>query len=123
MPISWYLNNSDNPNMACNEDYDILSEARDRNDVFKIAHDLRNSSAILDFRAKLDEILTTNPNKLFELHSNISKVCSDLFNQLGLKRSKDRNFSFGLKVISVYKIIFKHYSQKTSSRFIISSMI
>jgi uncharacterized protein len=25
MPISWYLNDSDNPNMACNKDYDFYS--------------------------------------------------------------------------------------------------
>jgi len=25
MPISWYLNNSDNPNMACNEVYDFYT--------------------------------------------------------------------------------------------------
>ena len=25
MPISWYLNNSDNPNMACNDDYDFYT--------------------------------------------------------------------------------------------------
>jgi SET domain-containing protein len=25
MPISWYLNNSDNPNMVCNKDYDFYT--------------------------------------------------------------------------------------------------